>query len=318
MAKDFAGAKDGGEADLRAALSRGDQTLSRIEPILGHLLSTPDHSLFSDEILARLRGMLNDLAWQILRVQAQATGQSGSEAFAERHGEALAMRLQENSALLSHCHALAVEWQLTERLEAQFGVDPVLSPLLQDLIASEDTGTASTAMSALAAQARFVQAQRRMELPVSELPGDLFHSVLLTWRAYNGDRASDALTRAEAKLRSDFDEASGRLALMARLATGVERGNENALLPEKAGVALFLTILAAKSGQDRGMVVLATNARQVTRLAVSLRSAGLAATQIDEVLLQLHPQAAPVAGLASLSPNEARSMLNDTGPDFGQ
>ncbi|MBX7515311.1 hypothetical protein K3179_12230 [Qipengyuania sp. GH38] len=318
MAKDLAGAKDGSEGDLRAALSRGDQTLSRIEPILGHLLSTPDHSLFSDEILARLRGMLNDLAWQILRVQAQATGQSGREAFAERHGEALAMHLQANPAMLSHCHALAVEWQLTERLEAQYGIDPVLSPALQGLIASEDAGTASTAMSALAAQARFVQAQRRMELPLSELPGDLFHRVLLTWRDYNGGRASDALTRAEAKLRSDFDEGSGRLALMARLAAGIGRDNEDALLPEKAGVGLFLTVLAAKSGQDRTLIVLATNARQVTRLALSLRSAGLSASQVDEVLLQLHPQAAPVPGLAELTAGEARSMLSDAAPEIGR
>lgn len=104
---------------------------------------------------------------------------------------------------------------------------------------------------------------------------------------------------------------------MARLAAGLGRSLEDALLPEKAGVGLFLTVLGAKSGQERTLVVLATNARQVTRLALSLRSAGLAPSQVDEVLLQLHPQAAPVPGLANLTASEARSMLSDAAPEIG-
>ena len=63
MAQDKAGSSSRGQGNLLEELARGRQALSGIEPILGHLLSTPDHSLFSDEILARLRGMLNDLAW---------------------------------------------------------------------------------------------------------------------------------------------------------------------------------------------------------------------------------------------------------------
>ena len=311
MAKDTNGPEQGRRADLLGTLVRGRQSLSRIEPILTHLLSTPDHSLFSDEIVARLRGMLNDLAWQILRVQAEATGQSGREAFAERHGEALAAHFQSNTALLSQCHALAVEWQLTERLEAQSGLDPVLSPVLQDLIAHEEPAIASTAMAALAAQARFAQSQRRMELPLGELSGELFHEALVSWRAYNGERESDALTRAEAKMRAGFDESAGRLALFARLVALAGDASDAALIPDRAGAALFFTALAARSGQSRIMAVLSTNFRQVPRLAIGLRAAGLDPARIDHVLLTLHPQAAPVAGLDVLSEGEARAMLAD-------
>ena len=38
---------------LRRALAQGDKALGRIGPILGHLLSTRDQSLFSDELVAR-------------------------------------------------------------------------------------------------------------------------------------------------------------------------------------------------------------------------------------------------------------------------
>ena len=59
------------------------------------------------------------------------------------------------------------------------GIDPVLTGLVQELIASQDSGVSALAMQALAAQSRFVQSQRRMELPLGELPGDLFHKALL-------------------------------------------------------------------------------------------------------------------------------------------
>ena len=44
------------QESLRDALARGNAALARIGPILTHLLATPDHSLFSDEIVARIRG----------------------------------------------------------------------------------------------------------------------------------------------------------------------------------------------------------------------------------------------------------------------
>ena len=302
--------------NLHDALLRGDAMLAGIEPILGHLLSAPDHSLFSDEIVARVRGMLTDLARQILRTQAEATGEEGRDAFAERHGEPLAQHLQASRALLSYCHALAIEWQLSERLEAQMGLDPVLSPLMQRLIAASESSISSVAMAALAAQARFAQAQQRMELPLRELPGDLLHQTLLAWRRYCGEERSDAVQRAETKLRRSYDENNSRLSLFARL-VGAQYGAA-ALLLDEAGVGLFFTALAARSGQDREMAVLSSHAQQTVRLALGLRAAGLEPRRIDEVLLCIHPGAAPVAGLEAVNEDKARGMLLDAAYRIGR
>ena len=301
-----------GEDTLREALARGDAALARIGPILSHLLATPDHSLFSDEIVARIRGMCHHLAWQVLRAQAEAAGQASREAFAERHGEALAEHFFGNPALLAHCHALAIEWQLTEKLETQYGIDPVLSPLVQELIADEDSSVASAAMASLTAQARFSQSQRRMELPLSELPGDLFHELLIGWRSYSGNLRSDAMIRAEAKLREGFDEGAGRIALLARVVTGMGNKGLRALDIDRAGAALLLSALAARSGQSRVAAVLSTNHRQTARLALGLRAAGLDSADIERQVLRLDPQAEPPRGIANIAAEEARRLLAET------
>lgn len=300
-------------AELRTALAGGNAVLARVTPILEHLLSTPDHSLFSDELVARIRGMCNDLAWQILRAQAEATGEAGREAFADKHGEALAQHFFTSPRILSHCHALALEWQLATRMEAQYGLDPVLSPMLQSLIASQDSGQASAAMGALAAQARFAQSQRRMELPLAELPGDLFHELLLGWRSFYAERRSDAMIRAEAKLRNAYDESSARLALLARLVAGLGEAAARALDIEEAGVALFVSALAAKSSQSRNLAILSTNEKQVARLALALRGCGLSAAEANSQILRLHPQCEPQAGLDALTPAEAKQWLAEAG-----
>ncbi len=297
---------------LREALARGNATLARVGPILSHLLATPDHSLFSDEIVARVRGMCHNLAWQVLRAQAEAAGQAGREAFADRHGEALAEHFFGSPLLLAHCHALALEWQLAERLEAQYGIDPVLTPLIQRLISADDGSMASAAMACLTAQARFAQTQRRMELPLSELPGDLFHDLLLGWRTFNGQLRSDAMIRAEAKLRNGFDEGAGRLSLMARVVAGMGGAALQALDIDDAGSALFLSALAVRSGQSRVTAVLSASPRLMARLAVGLRAAGLDRADVERQVLRLHPQANPPRDLARLAPEEARRLLCET------
>ncbi|MBX7540606.1 hypothetical protein [Qipengyuania sphaerica] len=306
-------------SDLRRALAQGDAMLAGIEPILGHLLSAPDHSLFSDEIVARVRGMLADLARQVLYNQAEATGERGRDAFAERHGEALVETFQGSSALLLHCHALAIEWQLTQRLEMEAGLDPVLTPLLQKIIADSDPTASSAGMAALAAQARFAQSQRRMELPLGELPGDLFHQTLLSWRHYCGETRSEAVTRAEERLRSAYDESAGRQVLLARLLSlaggSVGRG---ALLLDDAGVAIFFTALAGGSQQPRELAILSSHERQIVRMALGLHASGLGPERIDEVLLRLHPGAAPVTGLDAIGQGEARDLLLDASHRLGQ
>lgn len=309
-------AEPASDDDFRVALARGDSMLEGIEPILGHLLSAPDHSLFSDEIVARVRGMLADLARQVLRKQAEATGQRSCESFAERHGEALAEHFQACKALLSHCHALAVEWQLTDRLEAEWGLDPILSPLMQQLIADLDESVSSIAMAALSAQARFAQGQRRMGLFLGELPGELVHDLIFAWRGYCGESRSDSIDRAEARMRQSFDESASRLALFERLLVRANR--RTALSLEDAGAGLFFTALAKYSGQTREMAVLSSHARQTVRFALGLRSAGVEPRHIDDILLRLHPGAAPLADLDRIDQEKARGMLLDAAHVFGR
>ena len=60
------------EATLRDELAQGDAVLSTATPILRHLLANEEQALFGDEVIARVRGMLADLARQMLYAQAEA------------------------------------------------------------------------------------------------------------------------------------------------------------------------------------------------------------------------------------------------------
>jgi hypothetical protein len=301
---------------LLSELAQGDAMLGTLGPILRHLLANDDHTLFSDEIVARVRGMVRDVARQLLIAQVEAAELLDARSFmSERHDE-LTAGLLDSPAMLGHSHALALEWQLTDRLQARNNVDPVLSPLLQELMASNDAAIAGGAMTLLASQARFVQTQRRMELPLAELPGDLFHYALITMRAQAEAVGSDEVAaKAEAQLRFAYDESRGRLGLIARLVTGIGGKAIEALAIENAGVAIFLTALAIGSGQDRDLAVLATNDRQLARLALSLRASGLKPKAVEEQFLQLHPEVALPDGFEQLRPDRAAALLHSSFPE---
>lgn len=294
---------------LRAQLAQSDGVIGSIGPVLRNLLANDDFSLFSEEIVARVRGMLGDLARHLLTVHAEEAGAGDPHEAAEARAADVAGSLVENAALLGHVHALALEWQLTERLHARNGFDPALSPLLQARIAARDAAVSQTAMATLAAQVRFLQQTRRMELPLTELPGDLFHTALQVLRSHAGQEAGDAADRALARLRADYDESSSRLALIARLVTGLGTTATSALAVDHAGTAIFLTALALASGQDRDLAVLSTNDRQLARLALSLRAAGLKREQIEAQFVYLHSEAALPDGLDALRPNAAAALL---------
>jgi hypothetical protein len=53
------------EAVLREELAHGDAMIGTIAPILRHLLANDEHSVFGDEIIASMRGMLSDVARQL-------------------------------------------------------------------------------------------------------------------------------------------------------------------------------------------------------------------------------------------------------------
>lgn len=302
---------DSVEALLRNELALGDASAGTVVPILRHLLANDDNSLFSDEIVARVRGMLRDIAAQLL---GRLAAVQGNEEFAEHQSDdiaALADVFIENPAFLAHLHALALEWQLTDRLHAKLGLDPVLSPLVQALIASKDAETAALAMKLLASQARFCQAQRRMKLPLTELPGDLLHGAILGMRALAGadPEADDRAASAEAMIRADFDEGTTRLGLISRLVMGMGGSAVSALSISHAGVAMFLSALAIGSGQDRDAVVLSTNETQAARFALALRSAGMKPAGVEEQFLALHPDSVLPDGFSRLNADRAAAIL---------
>ncbi|RZK03749.1 MAG: hypothetical protein EOO76_01495 [Novosphingobium sp.] len=298
-------ATDPVESRLRGALDQGDVVLGTVAPVLRHLLASDDSGLFGDAILARVRGMIGDVARQLL---ARIEGGEGDVA-------ALTLALTDNPAFLRHVHALVLEWHLTELLQARLALDPVLSPLLQALVASSDETTAALAMKFLAAQARFGQAQRRMRLALAELPGDLLHLALVSLRGVAGGtaEADQRVAAAEVAIRADYDEARSRLGLLSRLVTGMGAGAVAALSLHHAGAAIFLTALAVSARQDRDLATLATSETQRTRLALALCAAGLKPEAIEEQLLALDPDAELPEGIDRLAPDRAAALIAGAG-----
>ncbi|MEN9682882.1 MAG: hypothetical protein RLZZ427_633 [Pseudomonadota bacterium] len=299
------------ETALRDKLVHGDALIGTIAPILRHLLANDAHSVFSEEIIARVRGMFGNIARQLLDGMDSASGPADSPVPKDEDIARLVTSLIAHPGLLGHVHAVALEWQLTERLQLRLGNDPVLSPLLQALIASSDQAVSATAMALLAAQARFSQAQRRLELPLGELPGDLLHAALLALRNHAGEdpAAQASFSRIELAVRSSYDESRSRLGLIAKLVSGMGGGRTAALALGHAGVAIFLSALALASGQDRDMAVLSTNEGQLARLALALRAAGLKPAQIVEQFGALHPDAALPHDFELIGAERAAALL---------
>ncbi len=297
------------EAILEKELALGDVVLGTIGPILGHLLANDDHSLFSDDIVARIRGMISSCARQLIAAQADAAETEEPDELVKVHAPELAESLTANPAFLTHCHALAIEWHLAERLQERNSIDPVLSPLVQALIASPDAATAANAMSYLTAQARFMQHQRRMELPLCELPGDLFHAAVLILATHAGEDAEETSKKAENRLREDFDEGKSRLGLLSRLIAAMGNGAMAALSVSHAGTSVFLTALAVASNQQRELTVISTNDRQLARLALAMRTAGLKPEAIEEQFALIHPEIVLPEGFETLRSDRAAAML---------
>lgn len=303
-------AADSAERILRHELVRGDVALAGVAPVLTHLLAGTGQSLVSDAIVAHMRGMLGHIAQQLLRAQKDAEGDTNSPLSVDpQANEALSQRLVSSTIVLSHAYALAVEAHFGNVLEESAGIDPVLSPLLQELIASQSEETAEIAMAAMAAQARFMQAQRRMNLPLSELPSELFHQVLSIWRRYGRGVSPEVLAKAEAQLRAQHDESSSRLGLLTRLITSLKGAIHAALAIDHAGISLFASAIASATRQPRELAVLACHEGQVARLALTLRGAGVKPEEVARQIALIHPEIALPEGFKQLSERQALSML---------
>jgi hypothetical protein len=301
------------EAVLQDGLARGDALVGGLAPVLRYLVANDAPGLFGEDILARVRAMLADLARQLLETLAATEGEAIAPDDLEPALQTLGAAFLAQPALLAHVHALALEWQLTERLQARLALDPVVSPLLQALIGSEDAATAAAAMALLAAQARFGQAQRRMELPVGELPAEVLGAALAALRAVVAPEDDGHALAAANAIRAAHDESRGRLALAARLITGMGPAYTAALSVQHAGAALFLTALAQALGVARDAAVLVTNEAQAARLALGLRAAGLRSAGVHEQFASLYPDGELPGGFDTLGQDRAASLLGRRG-----
>lgn len=301
----------GGIEDLlRDELVASEQFRSGAGTILRHLLRNDDRSMFSDEVIARVRGILRDLAAQLLSGgKDEASHEPGR--VSEHAIDALVMSFVEIPSLLSHVHALTLEWQLADQLATRIALDPVLSPMLQARVASVRPDEAGAAMLLLTAQARFMQQVRRMEFPVCELPGDLFHLVLLALRATGAHDAAadDRAATAETALRARYDERRTRLALFEQVLAGMGAEAGGALLLQSAGVGFFLTALALGSRQDRDEAAFSTTDSQIGRLTLLLAASGLKGDALVGQLATLHPDFDLPDGLDRIRPDVAAAIL---------
>ncbi len=294
------------EAVLKGSLSRGDRALRGVPPVLTHLLASTGQTLVTDAIVAKLRGMLHSLAEQLIAAKRAKSDDGDLASSADR----LSDYLTADSIILSYCYALAMEGYLTERLERRASIDPVLTPLMQELIASQSDETAEVAMAALAAQSRFMQTQRRMELPLAELPAELFHVVLRRWET--GVRNDPAVSPAITALKADYDEGASRVGLLARLIAGMKGGAVAALELEHAGFALFVSALSARSQQPRELAILGCHEDQAARLILSLRAAGADAGAIERQFLLLEPNERLPEYIAEIAPERASTLLRNS------
>lgn len=292
------------EIVLREELARGDAMAETVLPVLRHLVASEDSSLFSDEILARVRGMQTDIAANLLEALPDR-----DDRYATGHVEALARAFLSSPALLLHLHGSALEWQLTERLQHRLALDPVVSPLLQALVSSDNGEIQGLAMRFLAAQTRWCQSQRRMKLPLLELPEELFHTAFVSLRAHFADdpAMAELAARAEVEYHTRYDAGATRLDLASRLASSL---GKTALSVSDAGVALFLSALALGSGQGRDEAVISTHEGQLARLALALCSAGLDPRAVEHQFLALHPEVTLPPDFEGLTAERAAAILS--------
>ncbi|QGN53913.1 hypothetical protein [Novosphingobium sp. Gsoil 351] len=297
-------------------LAAADLALANVGPILRHLLGSEDRALFSDRIVAQSRALIEDLAHQLALALEQALGPADARGRVDETASRLAAAFIANPPILTHAHALALEAELTERLAARLSLDTVLSPLLQASIASTDPETAATAKALLAAQARFVQAQRRGELPLAELPGELLHAAMAIMRELDAgsDPARDRIAGVlETAICGNFDEAASRLALLGRLIRAMDGGAVAALDVEHAGVALFVTALGLTAGLERDAAVFATSEVQMPRLALALLAGGAEHALVERQFFTLHPEITLPEGFETLRADRAAALLAGSG-----
>ena len=93
--------KTGGIASaMRSELKRGDRVLGARGVVLRHIIGCEDRAMFSDAIVARVRGLANDIAAQLAIRLAEAAGEKNPEQWVEHLSEPLAGALIDEPMLL--------------------------------------------------------------------------------------------------------------------------------------------------------------------------------------------------------------------------
>lgn len=279
--------------DAVAALREADHRLASAGRLVAQRVIHGPSRLMDDETMARVGGLLADLAAQELAL----TGQGHDQAKVRR----LAAMLAEEPAILLHCHALVIEWQLAAAGRADAVLPPVLCEALER--GGDRDEVAVIVPDVVAALTRVDEALGRMALPWSELPGDLQHLAIGLRHALLAESGQDA-----GPLRP-VAAGEGRLALLARLPGAMGDRAGEALDLDRAGVALFLTALALATGVPRELVAIATAEDNPIRLALLLRAAGLGRSAAIAQLLLIRPDADPALVDAAADRAAAEAIL---------
>lgn len=292
---------DSVEQTLRVELARCQAATAAAAPVLRHLLANEDPVVFSDAVVASVRGMIANIADELLEAF-----QSNSEI---NHGakqrEQLVEALADNAPVLAHVHAVGLEVRLTERLQLRAGVDEVVSPLLEELSASHDPELVELAGALIAAQTRFMRQCRQMALPLAELPAAVFDAGV---EALHLSDAPDFY--AAERISRDSHAGRRRVDLLADLVDLIPHP-KGLLSIEEVGLATFVSALAKASMLDRDEAVLLLTENQGTRLLLALRAAGVNPRMVEQQFQAIHPDTPVPDGFAALSPQGAAALLQE-------
>ena len=289
------------DESLRHLLTHGERTRLGLPQQLRHRIGFADPSLFDDELIARTRGLLVHLTAQV----AGNRSHSGTVRHREAR-DAILRALFDHPAMLAHCHGLALEYRLTRRLAEENGIDPVLPPILQELIASPIEATSRLASGVLASQTRFLSNMERMQLPLRQLPGELLHDIFAIGRERLGEPIlADAVEQA---VRTSYDEGATRIALLGRLVSAPDYPQTRGWQLPEAGLAPFLASLAEAGGIGMHEAALLTTESQAARLALMMRTLNCNPGSINRNLYILHEDIA-LPLISGLEPDTASSLL---------
>lgn len=281
---------------IRDAIARADRAVAAMPPVLASRISAVEDSTLGEEIVSRIRSMLAGLAADLL---ARASGTAEPGEWSDADVEALGRALLGDADLILHLQAQALEWQLAARLEDRVAIDPVVSPLLRNALESGDESLRAAALAFLEAQADWGRAQRQMELLRSELPDAAIEGLAFA-------PATDA--RAVAP---EVSTGPSRERCAAQLIEALGADADGVLDVVRSGASLFLSALAARSGQARPDLVLATRKGQGLRIALGLRAAGVPLPLLANRMYLIDEGFDLPEGFAQLTPNGAAAILSD-------